>query len=217
MGRLSRLFGGFRSSKRSQQDVPESSAAVAWIVAGLGNPGKEYAGSRHNTGAMAADRLAGAKHAAFSRRRFGGVTAETEIAGQRTILVKSDGYYYNESGQFISPLLGYFKVPPERLIVVHDELDLEPGRIRIKIGGGDAGNRGVRSVAESLGTPDFIRVRIGVGRPPADDEDHRHILKPLSRAEVEQRDAVLERAAQAIDAIVADGIERAMGRYNQRP
>ncbi|MGO9453598.1 MAG: aminoacyl-tRNA hydrolase [Candidatus Binataceae bacterium] len=217
MGRISRLFGGFRSSKRSQAEVPESGAAVAWIVAGLGNPGKEYGGSRHNTGLMAVDRLASAKHAEFSRRRFGGVTAELEIADQRTILVKSERYYYNESGQFVAPLLGYFKLPPERLIVVHDELDLEPGRIRIKIGGGDAGNRGVRSVVDSLGTPDFIRVRIGVGKPPADDEDHRHILKPLGRAEVEQRNAVLDRAAQATEAIIADGLERAMGRFNQRP
>ncbi len=213
MGRISRLFGGFRSSKKTQPE--ESRAAVDWIVAGLGNPGKEYASSRHNTGFMVLDRLAEASHAEFGRRRFDGVTAEVEIAGQRVILVKPETYY-NRSGDCVSALLGYFKVPAERLIVIHDELDLEPGRIRLKIGGGDAGNRGVRSVAQTLGTPEFVRVRIGIGKPPPGDEDHRHILQPVRPGGAGESESVIDRAAQAVEAIIGEGLERAMGRFNQR-
>ena len=214
MGRISRLFGGFRSSRKGQPEEPESvHTAISWVIAGLGNPGKEYAGSRHNTGYMVVDRLAEARHAEFGKRRFSGVTAEIEISGQRTILVKPETYY-NASGDCVSALLGYFKVPPERLIVVHDELDLGPGTIRIKMGGGDAGNRGVRSVMQSLGTDKFIRVRVGIGKPPAGDEDHRHILSRVQRGDAEH--SVIERAAQAIEAVVEEGLSRAMGRYNQR-
>jgi PTH1 family peptidyl-tRNA hydrolase len=215
MGRLSRLFGGFRSSKKSQPGpAEEGRATIEWVIAGLGNPGKEYAGSRHNTGYMIVDRIARSKDIEFGRRRFGGVTAELELSGHRTILVKPETYY-NNSGDCVSALLGYFKLPPEHLIVVHDELDLEPGRIRIKIGGGDAGNRGVRSVMQALGTTDFIRVRVGIGKPPPGDEDHRHILTPR-HSRSDDLDAVLARAAEAVEAIVGEGLSRAMGRYNQR-
>ncbi len=216
MGRLSRLFGGFRSSKKSQEDHGEQArAAVDWIVAGLGNPGKEFAGSRHNTGYEVVNRLARAKQVEFGRRRFNGVTAETEISGQRVILVKPETYY-NLSGDCVSALLGYFKVPAERLIVIHDELDLEPGRIRIKLGGGDAGNKGVRSIMQSLGTPGFIRVRVGIGKPPPGDEDHRHILRPVGRGPSDEMETAFERAAEAVEAIIGEGIGRAMGRFNQR-
>jgi PTH1 family peptidyl-tRNA hydrolase len=215
MGRIARLFGGFRSSKKSSETGADERATVDWVVAGLGNPGKDYAGSRHNTGYMVLDILADGQHLEFSRRRFGGLTAEGEVAAHRTILVKPETYY-NLSGDCVSALLGYFKVPPERLIVVHDELDLEPGRIRIKIGGGDAGNRGVRSIIESVGTPGFVRVRVGIGKPPPGDEDHGHILRPVRRGGSAEPESPLERAAQAVEAIIAEGLERAMGRYNQR-
>jgi len=216
MGRIGRLFGNFRLSRKSQPDqAGESRAAVSWVVAGLGNPGKEYAGSRHNTGYLVLDRLAKAKNFGFERRRFNGITGETEISGKRVILIKPETYY-NRSGDCIAALLGYFKVAPERLIVVHDELDLEPGHVRIKLGGGDAGNNGVRSIIESLGTRDFIRVRVGIGKPPPGDEDHRHILKPPRRGGDDHSETELDRAANAVEAIVADGLARAMGLYNQR-
>jgi peptidyl-tRNA hydrolase, PTH1 family len=216
MGRIASLFSGFRRPRKSPSSEPEEArATVSWVVAGLGNPGKEYAGSRHNTGYLVLDRIAQAQHVQFGRRRFQGATGETEISGQRVLLVKPETYY-NRSGECVSALLGYFRVPPEHLIVVHDELDLEPGRIRIKSGGGDAGNNGVRSVVQSLGTPDFIRVRIGIGKPPPGDADHRHILEPVRRAGTGAADSVLERAAQAVEAIVTDGLTRAMGHYNQR-
>ena len=214
MSRIGRLFGGFR--RKTQSDEPaEAHSTIAWVVAGLGNPGKEYAGSRHNTGFMVLDRLAREKQVEFGRRRFNGVTAEVDISGNRTILVKPETYY-NRSGDCIAALLGYFKVPVERLILVHDELDLEPGRIRIKLGGGDAGNNGVHSVIEALGTPDFIRVRVGIGKPPPGDADHGHILRPVNRGGGSRPDETLDRAMEAIQSIVTDGLSRAMGRYNQR-
>jgi len=215
MGRISRLFTGFRRKERDD-DAAESHSAIAWVVAGLGNPGKEYAGSRHNTGHMVLDQLARAKQAEFGRRRFDGVTAEIDIGGHRTILVKPETYY-NRSGDCVSALLGYFKVPAERLIVVHDELDLGPGRIQIKSGGGHAGNNGVRSIIEALGTQDFIRVRVGIGKPPPGDADHGHILRPVNRGGTTSSDATLDRAVEAVQSIVTDGLSRAMGRYNQRP
>lgn len=216
MGRIASLFSGFRRPRKSPAGDPEEArAVVSWVVAGLGNPGKEYAGSRHNTGYLVVDRIAQAQHVQFGRRRFQGATGEAEISGQRVLLVKPETYY-NRSGDCISALLGYFKVPPGRLIVVHDELDLKPGDIRIKSGGGDAGNNGVRSVVQSLGTPDFIRVRIGIGKPPPGDADHRHILEPIRRAGTGDADSVLDRAAQAVEAIVTQGLARAMGQYNQR-
>src|SRR5208337_5570743 len=110
-----------------------------------------------------------------------GVTAETTIADKPAILVKPQTFY-NLSGECISDLLGYFKIAPQQLIVLHDELDLEAARLRIKQGGGDAGNRGVRSIAESLGTTDFIRVRIGIGRPPGNEENKDYLLRPMTGA-----------------------------------
>jgi len=216
MGRIARLFSGFRRPRKSPpSEAEQARAAVSWVVAGLGNPGREYADSHHNTGYLVLDRIAQAQHVQFGRRRFQGVTGEAEISGQRVLLVKPETYY-NRSGDCISALLGYFEVPPGRLIVVHDELDLKPGQIRIKSGGGDAGNNGVRSVAEALGTPDFIRVRIGIGKPPPGDADYRHILGPVRRAGTDESDSVLDRAAQAVEAIVTLGLARAMGEYNQR-
>ena len=214
MSRISRLFGGFRRKTRDDDTAGERSA-IAWVIAGLGNPGKDYAGSRHNTGFMVLDRIARAKQVEFGRKRFNGVTAEADLGGHRAILVKPETYY-NRSGDCISSLLGYFKVPAEKLIVVHDELDLGPGRIQIKSGGGHAGNNGIRSIIEALGTQEFIRVRVGIGKPPPGDADHGHILRPVNRGGGSRPDETLDRAMEAIQSIVTDGLSRAMGRYNQR-
>jgi PTH1 family peptidyl-tRNA hydrolase len=151
------------------------------------------------------------------------------LAEKPALLVKPQTFY-NLSGECISDLLGYFKLSPERLIVVHDELDLEAGRLRIKQGGGDAGNRGVRSIAESLGTTDFIRVRIGIGRPqgftseiemepgqqPKTEENKDYLLRPMTTAERHALAPILERAVNAVEAIAQQGLEAAMNRYNQR-
>ena len=227
---IKNLFGGFRRAPKEKPEeapVPELEPEQRWVVAGLGNPGEEYSRSRHNSGFMTIDRIAKAKGVQLNRRRFKGVTAETTLAEKPALLVKPQTYY-NLSGECISDLLGYFKISPQRLIVLHDELDLEAGRLRIKQGGGDAGNRGVRSIAESLGTTDFIRVRIGIGRPPGfsdemepgmqakTEENKDYLLRPLTAAERQALAPILERAASAVEAIAEHGLEAAMNRHNQR-
>jgi len=226
MAAIKRLFGSFRSSRGKKSDA-ESHSSIQWVVAGLGNPGEEYSRSRHNSGFMTIDRIAKAKGVELSRRRFKGITAEITLAEKPAILVKPQTFY-NLSGECISDLLGYFKISPNHLIVVHDELDLEAGRLRMKQGGGDAGNRGVRSIAESLGTTDFIRVRIGIGRPPGftiemepgrqpkTEENKDYLLRPMTAAERQALTPLLDRAAIAVEAIASDGLEAAMNRYNQR-
>jgi len=226
MAAIKRLFGSFRSSRGKKSDA-ESHSSIQWVVAGLGNPGEEYSRSRHNSGFMTIDRIAKAKGVELSRRRFKGITAEIPLAEKPAILVKPQTFY-NLSGECISDLLGYFKISPNHLIVVHDELDLEAGRLRMKQGGGDAGNRGVRSIAESLGTTDFIRVRMGIGRAPGStielepgrqpktEENKDYLLRPMTAAERQALAPLLDRAAIAVEAIASDGLEAAMNRYNQR-
>jgi peptidyl-tRNA hydrolase, PTH1 family len=228
MAAIKRLFGSFRSSRAKKSDS-DSHPSIHWVVAGLGNPGDQYSRSRHNLGFMTVDRIAKAKGVDFGRRKFKGVTAEITLAAKPALLVKPQTFY-NLSGECIADLLGYFKIAPQNLIVVHDELDLEAGRLRIKQGGGDAGNRGVRSIAESLGTTDFIRVRIGIGRPPGftdeiemepgrqpkTEENKDYLLRPMTAAERQALAPLLERAASAAEAVAALGLEAAMNRYNQR-
>ena len=226
MASIKRLFGGFRSARAKKSDS-ESHSSIQWVVAGLGNPGEQYSRSRHNAGFMTLDRIAKSKGAEFGRRRFKGVTAEILLAEQPALLVKPQTFY-NLTGECISDLLGYFKITPAHLIVVHDELDLEAGRLRIKQGGGDAGNRGVRSIAESLGTTDFIRVRIGIGRPPGyseepepgqsakTEENTDYLLRPMTAAERHALDPQLDRASSAVEAIAASGLAAAMNHYNRR-
>jgi PTH1 family peptidyl-tRNA hydrolase len=212
------LFGSFRRApKEKSDDAPaaEPLAETRWVVAGLGNPGEEYSRSRHNAGFRVMERIAKSKNAQFDRRKFKGMIAEAELAGARALLIKPQTYY-NGSGECLAAVLGYYKVPPSRLIVVHDELDLEAGRLRLKQGGSDAGNRGVRSIAESLGTPDFIRVRVGVSRPSGGRESKDYLLEGMSTEARENLDDSIKRAAQAVEAIIANGLERAMGRFNQR-
>ena len=217
MAVIKRLFGSFRSARQSgKKDEGKEHPSIHWVVAGLGNPGAEYARSRHNAGFMTVDRLARRAGVEIGRRRFKGITGEITLAEKPAIVVKPQTFY-NLSGECISDLLGYFKIPAERLIVVHDEMDIEAGRLRIKQGGGDAGNRGVRNIAEALGTVEFLRVRIGVGRPPESDESKAYLLRPMSAAELEKFASTVDRAANAVEAIAALGLEPAMNRFNQRP
>ncbi len=216
MAAVKRLFGAFRSSRESsKKSDSETRSSIEWVVAGLGNPGDEYARSRHNSGFMTIDRIAKANGVELGRRKFKGLIAEVVLAGKSALLVKPQTFY-NLSGECVADLLGYFKIAPERLIVVHDELDLEAGRLQIKRGGGDAGNRGVHSIAEALGTTEFIRVRIGIGRPPDQDENKDYLLRSMNSVERQALAANLDRAANAVEAIAESGLERAMNRYNQR-
>lgn len=218
MGRFGRMFSRFRSTRAGSESLPENSGQLRemrWVVAGLGNPGDQYHRSGHNIGFMVIDRMAEKCGARLDRRKFKGVFGETRVGADSVILVKPQTYY-NLSGECVGAILGYYKISVERLIVVHDEIDLEPRQLRLKRGGGDAGNRGVRSIAATLGTPEFVRVRVGIGRPAPGEEAREHVLNTLSRADLEAFKASIARAAEAVEAVIISGLERAMNLYNQR-
>lgn len=214
-GRISRLFAAFRRAPAAGHAPGQAADQQRWIVAGLGNPEAAYRVSRHNLGFMVADRLATEHDAGFDRRRFHAQVGEI-IIGQASVVLLKPSTYYNLSGRSVAAARGYLQVAPQRLLVVHDDLDLEPGQLRLKRGGTDAGNRGVRSIAESLGTPEFLRLRIGIGRPVPPLDAAEWVLKPMAPAELAFFAPVTERAAQAVVAVIAEGLERAMTLYNQR-
>jgi PTH1 family peptidyl-tRNA hydrolase len=218
MGRLGQMFSRFRSARAGSESPlgkTEELRAMRWVVAGLGNPGDQYRRSGHNIGFMVIDRLAEKCGARLDRRKFKGICGEARIGPEIAILVKPQTYY-NLSGECVAAILGYYRIPAERLIVVHDEIDLEPRQLRLKRGGGDAGNRGVRSIAAVLGTPEFVRVRVGIGRPTPGLEARDHVLHTMGRTELDAFQASIARAAEAVEAVIADGLERAMNLYNQR-
>jgi PTH1 family peptidyl-tRNA hydrolase len=184
-----------------------------WLVVGLGNPGPGYAGNRHNAGAMVVDILAGRVGAKFKSHRARADVVETRFAGDRVVLAKPRSYM-NESGGPVVALRDFFKLPVERIVVVHDELDLPYGALRLKLGGGDNGHNGLKSLRRSLGTGDFHRVRVGIGRPPGRQDPADWVLRDFSAAERKELDLHLERAADAVESLVADGLPAAQNQYN---
>ena len=190
----------------------EHASSLDLLVAGLGNPGREYEGHRHSVGFMVADELARRLDASW-RSKFSGRVAETRVDGTRIAIVKPETYM-NESGRSVGAAARFFKIEPEQLLAVHDEVDLEFGRLQARLGGGLAGHNGLRSLASALGTADFMRLRVGVGRPgrgdPRDVADY-----VLSDFEPEDDvEAVVRRAADAVEAIARDGLDRAQAQFN---
>jgi PTH1 family peptidyl-tRNA hydrolase len=192
-----------------------------WLVVGLGNPGKEYARTRHNVGEecvrLLADRhqaplKSGRDNALVGEARFGaGVDAER-------VVLAFPITYMNESGQAVSALVRRYKIDePGKIIVVHDELDLEPGVLRLKAGGGLAGHNGLRSITQHLKTQDYLRVRIGVGKPPHKDRGADHVLHRVPTAQRDLLDTVVAEAADAVEMIVAEGIDAAMRQFHVKP
>lgn len=215
MSRLSRLFESFRPSGSKHGPPGNAHAEIGWIIAGLGNPGEQYRRSRHNLGFMTVQHLAARYSRELTMRRFNGLYAQVGTeAGNAIMLIPQT--FYNRSGDCAAAMLGYYKLSPERLIVVHDEMDLPERQLRLKRGGGDAGNRGIRSIAEALGTPDFIRVRLGIGHPSGCHGSIDYLLKPLTDEELRTLEPVLQRAGDAVLAIMSDGLDRARSVYNQR-
>ncbi len=190
----------------------ERASTLDLLVAGLGNPGREYARTRHNVGWLVVDELA-RRHGGSFRRKFSGQLAEVRLDELRVALLKPETYM-NESGRSIGGARKFFKVDPEDLLVVHDDVDLEPGRLQARFGGGLAGHNGLRSLAQSLGTQDFLRLRIGVGRPGRGDRRPvaDYVLSPFE-PELDV-DALVTRAADAVEAILHDGLEKAQTRFN---
>jgi PTH1 family peptidyl-tRNA hydrolase len=190
----------------------ERASTLDLLVAGLGNPGREYERTRHNVGWLVADELA-RRHGGSFRGKFSGQLAETRLDDLRLALLKPETYM-NESGRSIGAARKFFKVDPGDLLVVHDDVDLEPGRIQARLGGGLAGHNGLRSIAQAIGTNDFLRLRIGIGRPGRGDRRSvaDYVLGDFE-AEVDG-DGLIERAADAVETIARDGLEEAQRRYN---
>ncbi len=188
------------------------------LVVGLGNPGPRYAWTRHNAGFLVVDALAlrGGRVASF-RPRFEGLYAEAELGGTRLGLLKPETFM-NASGRSVREAAAFFKVEPEALLVVHDELDLPFGELRLKSGGGDGGHRGIRSISAELGTPAYGRLRVGIGRPPPDFQGDiaDFVLQAVAPEERLELVSVLERASEVVESVVRDGLSQTMNRTNQR-
>jgi PTH1 family peptidyl-tRNA hydrolase len=187
-----------------------------WLVVGLGNPGAEYAGTRHNVGSETVELLATRRGATLKRSKHRALTVDLSIDGVPVVLAYPQTFY-NESGQAVASLCRWYDLGPERVVVVHDELDLEPGRLKVKVGGGLAGNNGLKSIKAHLHSDDFARVRLGVGKPPGRMEGADHVLRRPGKAERTELDIVIQEAADAVELLVTAGPDRAMERYNTRP
>lgn len=189
-----------------------SSSSLDLLVVGLGNPGREHAQNRHNVGWMVVDELA-RRHDGSFRSKFSGQLAEVRDGDLRLALLKPE-LYMNLSGRSVAPAARFFKVPPEQLLVVHDEGDFDLGRLQARAGGGLAGHNGLRSIAQELGTKDFVRLRVGVGRPERGDP------RPLADYVLsnfephDDAEAIVGHAADAVETLVAEGLEAAQKRFN---
>jgi PTH1 family peptidyl-tRNA hydrolase len=197
--------------------APERTGTPAdLLVLGLGNPGKEYERSRHNVGAEVVAELARRGGTTLKPSKQRSLTAEVRIGGKLLALAFPQTYV-NDSGEAAVLLLRRYGVTdPDRLVVVHDELDLPPGRLKIKHGGGLAGHNGLRSLKQHLHTDEFVRVRLGVGKPPSKEQGADHVLRKMPKAERTELDVVVQEAADAVEAIATDGLEVAMNRYNTK-
>jgi peptidyl-tRNA hydrolase, PTH1 family len=179
------------------------------LVVGLGNPGPTYAKTRHNLGFVVADLLAARMGSNFKVHKKSGVEAVTGRLAGRPVVLAKPRCYMNESGRQVGPLAKFYSVRPADIVVIHDELDIEFGRIRLKFGGGVAGHNGLRSVASALGTKDFQRVRIGIGRPPGRQDGAAFVLGNFTAAEQREVPTICEQAADATELLIAQGLEPA--------
>ena len=190
----------------------EPAPTLDLLVAGLGNPGREYERTRHNIGWLVLDELA-RRHGGSFRSKFSGRLGEIRLDGLRLALLEP-GTYMNESGRSIGPAARFFKAPSESVLVVHDDVDLGEGRLQARLGGGLAGHNGLRSIAQTLGTPEFLRLRIGVGRPGRGDRRSvaDYVLSPFEpETDVE---ALVARAADAVESLAVGGLEATQQRFN---
>lgn len=196
--------------KRSAPDAGER-----WILVGLGNPGDRYEGTRHNAGAMVLEVLAQRIGSRFKSHRSGCLVAEGQLSGDRVVVARPTSYM-NESGRPVRKLMDFYKAPLDKLVVIHDEIDIPFGEVRLKAGGGTAGHNGLKSIVSHVGSNDFLRVRFGVSRPRGRDATVGHVLDRFSRSERKELPDLLETAADAAERIVEVGAERAMNEFNTR-
>lgn len=187
------------------------------LVVGLGNPGAEYEGTRHNVGAEVVNLLV-ARHGAKLRKGKERAMVDEVVVGGRRLALAIPMTYMNLSGEAVAPLVRRHGIDdPHHLVVVHDELDLPVGRLKLKLGGGLAGNNGLKSIKAHLHTDDFVRVRIGIGKPPGRAEGADHVLKRPGKRDRNELDIVVAEAADAVEMILSEGIDAAMHRFNTRP
>lgn len=184
------------------------------LVVGLGNPGENYARTRHNVGFMVADLLAARLGAKFKAHKRSGAEISTGRLSGRSVVLAKPRCYMNESGRQVGPLAKFYSVPPADIVVLHDELDLDFGRIRLKLGGGEGGHNGLRSVAAALGTKEFQRVRIGIGRPPGRKDPAAFVLEPFNATERAEVPTICEQAADATELLLELGLEPAQNRVH---
>jgi PTH1 family peptidyl-tRNA hydrolase len=193
---------------------PVSTETAPWLVVGLGNPGPDYAATRHNVGFLVVEELADRARGRFAKhKRAHAHVAEERLQGQRAVLAKPSSYM-NESGGPVKGLLDFYKVPLERLVVIHDELDIPFNTLRLKLGGGDNGHNGLKSIRRSTGSGDFYRVRVGIGRPPGRQDPADYVLKPWGSTERKELPMLVSDAADAVELLMHEGLERAQNRYN---
>ena len=201
-------------------DETTSSENGVWLVVGLGNPGPSYAGNRHNIGYMVNDELATRVGSGFRPHksgradvvegRLGGLGG---VGGVRVVLARPR-CYMNETGGPVSTLAKFYKIPADRIVAIHDELDIPFDTLRLKLGGGDNGHNGLRSMRASLGTGDFYRVRVGIGRPPGRQDPAAHVLSDYRAAERKLLPFQIDRAADAVETLLTEGLEKAQQKYN---
>ena len=190
-----------------------------WLVVGLGNPGPTYAGTRHNVGYLVTDELATRMGGGFRAHKSGRAdVVEGRLGGvgpgsTRVVLARPRSYM-NESGGPVAALAAFYKVAPERVVAVHDELDLPFDTLRVKLGGGDNGHNGLRSMRQSLGTGDFYRVRVGIGRPPGRQSPADFVLSPYASVERKVLPFQVDRAADAVESLLAEGLDRTQSLFN---
>lgn len=186
-----------------------------WMVAGLGNPGRQYAGNRHNAGFMVVDEILRRVDAQPPRARMGAELSEANVGGTKVVFCKPMEFM-NTSGAAISRAAGFWKIPPRQILVVHDDMDLDFGRMKLVEGGGTGGHNGLRSIVSSLGTEAFCRLRFGIGRPPAHWEGADFVLADFATQERQILPNLVEEAADAAQAIVKGGLVAAMNKFNRR-
>jgi len=192
-----------------------SSGAPVWLVCFLGNPGSAYARTRHNAGWLACEALEAKENIHTSRLRFHAFTGTGRLGGQQVLFMRPQTYM-NLSGDAVQPAAAYYRIPADRVVVVHDDMALAPGRLRIKRGGSDGGHNGIKSITQKLGTPDYPRVKIGVGSPPTPEWDRIDwVVGKMTDSEFKIINDAAERAVLAVEELIARGIDSAMNLYNR--
>ena len=193
----------------------ESASTLDLLIVGLGNPGRGHERDRHNVGFMVVDEIAGRWGATF-KQKFSGQIGEVRAGPAKVALLKP-GTFMNESGRSVRPAVTFYKTPLDGLLVIHDEVDLEHGRLQVRLGGGLAGHNGLRSLAGQLGSPDFLRLRVGVGRPGRGDPRDVADFVLAAFAPEDDAAALVGRAADAVESLLERGLEETQQRFNERP